>query len=53
MKEWNAPEMVELNIAETANGFWKIGWEGPFDIVFGDKESENKEPDKEKVEQES
>jgi len=36
MKKWNAPEVAELNIAETAGGFLKLGFEGPLDIVFGD-----------------
>ncbi|MBR6643583.1 MAG: hypothetical protein IKL28_07990 [Lachnospiraceae bacterium] len=38
MKKWNAPEVAELNIAETAGGFWKVGVEGPFNVVFGDKD---------------
>lgn len=35
MKQWNTPDVKELNIAETANGFININWEGPLDIVFG------------------
>lgn len=37
MKAWNAPELEELNISETANGFWNIGYEGIF--VLGDRNS--------------
>ena len=37
MKNWNAPELQELNINETANGFFNAGWEGPFDIFLGDR----------------
>jgi len=44
MKTWNAPEVEELNINETAGGFFKVGYEGPFDIILGDKE--DKEEDK-------
>lgn len=36
MKTWNAPEVKELNINETANGILSVDWEGPFDIIFGD-----------------
>ena len=36
MKKWNTPSITELNINETANGY-----EGPFDIVFGER-NENK-----------
>ena len=32
MKKWNAPEMVELNINETANGLFPAMYEG----IFGD-----------------
>ena len=32
MKKWNAPEMVELNINETANGLFPALYEG----IFGD-----------------
>ncbi|MCI6517405.1 MAG: hypothetical protein MR442_09565 [Lachnospiraceae bacterium] len=46
MKTWNNPEIAELNINETANGFWDVNYEGPFDIVFGDKsESKPSTPD--------
>ena len=41
MKKWNTPSITELNINETANGYFKVGYEGPFDIVFGDR-NENK-----------
>ena len=41
MKKWNAPEVAELNITETAGGFWKVGVEGPFNVVFGDKDGSN------------
>lgn len=37
MKNWNTPAVAELNVEETANGFFDIDWEGPLDIVFGDK----------------
>ena len=37
MKKWNTPSITELNINETANGYFKVGYEGPFDIVFGDR----------------
>ena len=47
MKKWNAPEMVELNIAETANGYFNVDWEGPFGIVFGEgKDDEGNKSDK-------
>lgn len=36
MKQWNTPEMQELNISDTENGFLNVGFEGPFNIVFGD-----------------
>lgn len=36
MKKWNTPDVTELNITETAGGFLKVGWEGPFDVIFGD-----------------
>lgn len=32
MKNWNAPEMVELNINETADGLFPAMYEG----IFGD-----------------
>lgn len=54
MKKFTAPEMVELKIAETADGFFDINWEGPFDIVFGDGEKGKEEGDKsDKTPQES
>lgn len=37
MKNWNAPEVEELNINETANGYFDINWETPFDMVGNDK----------------
>lgn len=40
MKKWNAPEVAELNINKTANGFFDVDWEGPFNVVFGDKGKE-------------
>ena len=49
MKKWNAPEVAELNITETAGGFLKVGAEGPFNIVFGDftnKDGSDKDSDK-------
>ncbi|MGN1187054.1 MAG: hypothetical protein ACI4R6_01055 [Lachnospiraceae bacterium] len=30
MKKWNAPEIAELNITETANGFFDSEYEGFF-----------------------
>lgn len=41
MKKWNTPSITELNINETANGYFKVGFEGPFDVVFGER-NENK-----------
>ena len=41
MKTWNAPEVQELNINETAGGFWKVGVEGPYNIVFGKEENKD------------
>lgn len=37
MKKWNAPEVAELNINETANGLFNIEWETPLSIVGNDK----------------
>ncbi len=37
MKKWNTPAVAELNVAETANGFLDVDWEGPFGVVCGDK----------------
>lgn len=37
MKTWNAPDVTELNISETANGYFNVSFEGPFDVVFGDR----------------
>ena len=34
MKTWNAPEVQELNINETADGAWNVDWESPFNILF-------------------
>ncbi len=54
MKTWNAPEVKELNINETADGFFDVNWEGPFDIVFGDGKVGKDEGDKsDKTPQES
>ena len=39
MKTWKNAEVVEVSINETAGGFFKIGWEGPFNVVFGDKKA--------------
>ena len=47
MKKWNAPEVAELNINKTADGFFDVDWEGPFNVVFkdGDKaDEESKTP---------
>lgn len=46
MKKWNAPEVVELKIAETADGFFDVDWEGPFNVVFGDGEDKGNKTDK-------
>lgn len=43
MKKWNTPDVTELNIKDTANGFLKVGWEGPFDVIFGDCGDKNGE----------
>lgn len=48
MKTWNAPEVQELNINETAGGFWKVGLEGPFNVIFGKEEETTQDPDKNK-----
>ena len=54
MKTWNAPKMVELNIAATANGWWDIDWEGCTDGWFTDGEDHSSNPDKsDKTNQES
>ena len=54
MKTWNAPKMVELNIAATANGFFDVDWEGPFNVVCGDGKDGKDEGDKsDKTNQES
>lgn len=46
MKKWNAPEVAELNINKTANGYFDVDWEGPFGIVFGDGENKSDKEDK-------
>ncbi len=43
MKTWTTPAIAELGVEETANGFWKVGWEGPLNIIFGAKKSEEKQ----------
>ena len=37
MKKWNTPSIIELDINETANGYFKVGYEGPFEIVSSDR----------------
>lgn len=42
MKKWNTPEIAELNIDETANGFLPLEFEGtdtknPLYYIFNDK----------------
>ena len=50
MKKWNTPEIAELNIDATANGYWNIDWESPLDIFFSKKgESEPSTPTTEDV----
>ena len=44
MKTWNKPEVAELNISKTANGYFDVNWEGPLDIVFGDKSNNTNKP---------
>lgn len=51
MKKWNAPEVAELNINKTANGYLDVDFEGPFGIVLGDKQ--NNEDSNDKTNQES
>lgn len=41
MKFWNKPEVQDLSINETANGFLDVNCEGPLNIVFGDKSNKN------------
>lgn len=43
MKEWNTPEVKELNIAETANGFFNSDVE-TF-LVFNDSKKPSKPED--------
>lgn len=33
MKKWNAPEVAELNVTETANGIFNFDWESPFNVL--------------------
>ena len=33
MKKWNTPSVEELNINETANGFFNLDWESPLNII--------------------
>lgn len=33
MRKWNTPVVSELNITETADGFFNINWETPFDVI--------------------
>ena len=46
MKTWNAPEVQELNINETADGYFDVDWEGPFDFLFK-KSDDSSTPDTE------
>ncbi len=40
MKTWNTPEVAELNVTETANGFFDIDWETPLSILGNDKSNQ-------------
>jgi hypothetical protein len=44
MKKWNTPEVIDVNISETADGLIDIGWEGPFNIVFADRSQKTENP---------
>ena len=44
MKKWNTPEVIDVNISETADGILNVGWEGPFNIVFGDRSEKTENP---------
>ncbi len=35
MKKWNTPIVEEVAVQETAGGIWKVGLEGPFNILLG------------------
>lgn len=48
MKNWNAPEVKELNIAETENGFFNSDVETI--LVFNDSQKSLTPPDEEKPE---
>ena len=50
MKKWNTPAIAEINLSEPADGFFNIGWEGPFNIVFGDRSCPEKPQKPEKPE---
>ena len=45
MKEWNAPSIEELNVTETANGFFDADFETFF--VLNDNKSNTPKDDKE------
>ena len=50
MKKWNTPEIAELNIDATANGFFDWDFESPLDIISHKKgESEPSTPNTEDV----
>ena len=50
MKKWNAPTIAELNIDETANGYFDFDLESPWNILFHKKgESEPSTPNTEDV----
>lgn len=33
MKKWNTPAIAEVNVSETANGYFCWDWESPLDIL--------------------
>ena len=37
MKAWNKPEIAAIDINETAGGVWDVDFEGPLNLLFGDK----------------
>ena len=37
MKAWNKPEIAAIDINETAGGFLDVDFEGPLNLIFGDK----------------
>ncbi len=45
MKTWNTPAIAELGVEETADGIINIGWEGPLNLIFGDRKSKEEKKD--------